>query len=116
MPARRNLSTPARTFKITEWLRLCHLSYIKSKAKGKGTARALCLPRRVLLFVGAMGRVPGREEFTAREWGVVESHPTPARVQRYLSRMPYNWEKCGGTLRTFREVLRRGEAHCLEAA
>ncbi len=63
-----------------------------------------------------MGRVPGREEFTAREWGVVESHPTPARVQRMLSGMRYNREKCGGTLRTFREVLRRGEAHCLEAA
>jgi hypothetical protein len=30
--------------------------------------------------------------------------------------MPYNWEKSGGTLRSFREVLRRGEAHCLEAA
>ena len=63
-----------------------------------------------------MSRVPGREEFTAREWGVVESHRSPARVQRYLSKMPYNWEKCGGTLRTFREVVRRNEAHCLEAA
>jgi hypothetical protein len=30
--------------------------------------------------------------------------------------MRYNWEKCGGTLRSFREVVRRGEAHCLEAA
>ena len=61
-------------------------------------------------------RVPGRAEFTAREWRVVESHRTPASVQRYLTALPYNWEKCGGTLRTFREVLRRGEAHCLEAA
>ena len=60
--------------------------------------------------------MPGREEFTAREWGVVDSHRTPARVQRYLSEMRYNWEKGGGTLRSFREVVRRGEAHCLEAA
>jgi hypothetical protein len=30
--------------------------------------------------------------------------------------MPYNWEKSGGTLRSFREVVRRNEAHCLEAA
>ncbi len=63
-----------------------------------------------------MSGVPGRGDFTAREWRVVESHRTPARVQRMLSSMRYNREKCGGTLRTFREVLRRGEAHCLEAA
>jgi hypothetical protein len=63
-----------------------------------------------------MSGAPCREEFTAREWGVVGSHPSPARVQRYLSAMRYNWEKCGGTLRSFREVVRRGEAHCLEAA
>src|SRR5678809_1551575 len=30
--------------------------------------------------------------------------------------MPYNWERQGGTLRSFREVLKRNEAHCLEAA
>jgi hypothetical protein len=59
---------------------------------------------------------PPREAFKAREWAVVESHRTPAQVQRYLSRMPYNWERCGATLRSFREVLRRGAAHCLEAA
>ncbi|HEX8503337.1 MAG TPA: hypothetical protein VF659_22325 [Pyrinomonadaceae bacterium] len=63
-----------------------------------------------------MSGVPGREQFTAREWGVVESHRTPARVQRLLSGMRYNRERGGGTLRTFREVVRRGEAHCLEAA
>ena len=63
-----------------------------------------------------MSEAPGRGEFTAREWEVVESHRTPARVQHYLTAMRYNWEKCGATLRSFREVLRRGEAHCLEAA
>jgi hypothetical protein len=30
--------------------------------------------------------------------------------------MPYNWEPNGGTLRSFREVIKRNEAHCLEAA
>ena len=63
-----------------------------------------------------MSGKPAREAFRAREWAVVESHRTPARVQRYLSRLPYNWETCGATLRSFREVVRRGEAHCLEAA
>ena len=30
--------------------------------------------------------------------------------------MPYHWEGNGGTLRSFREVVKRNEAHCLEAA
>ena len=59
---------------------------------------------------------PPREAFSAREWKVIASHRTPERVQRYLSRLRYNREEGGGTLRTFREVVRRGEAHCLEAA
>ena len=63
-----------------------------------------------------MGERPGREEFTEREWRLIRSHPTPAAVQRYLTRLRYNRELCGGTLRSFRGVVRRGEAHCLEAA
>jgi hypothetical protein len=63
-----------------------------------------------------MSLVPGREEFTAKEWRVVEAHRTPVRVQRLLTGMKYNREPCGATLRSFREVMRRGEAHCLEAA
>ena len=59
---------------------------------------------------------PGREAFTNREWKLIESHRTPAQVQRYLSSLPYNWERDGGTLRSFREVVKRNEAHCLEAA
>lgn len=30
--------------------------------------------------------------------------------------MPYNWEREGGTMRSFREVVRLNQAHCLEAA
>ena len=41
---------------------------------------------------------------------------TPARVQRFLTRMPYNWERNGSTLRSFREMTKRNEVHCLEAA
>lgn len=63
-----------------------------------------------------MSGKPPREAFTAREREIVEAHRTPARAQRFLSGMPYNWERQGGTLRSFREVVRRGEAHCLEAA
>lgn len=59
---------------------------------------------------------PGREAFTAREWRLIQSLGEPAAVQRYFTNMPYNWERNGGTLRSFREVVKRNEAHCLEAA
>src|SRR6266481_4166340 len=59
---------------------------------------------------------PGKQSFTAAEWNLVQTHRTPAQVQRFLTAMPYNWEREGGTLRSFREVIKKGEAHCLEAA
>jgi len=63
-----------------------------------------------------MDRKPGREAFTNKEWKLIQSLRTPAQVQRYLSAMPYNWEREGGTMRSFREVVKLNEAHCLEAA
>jgi len=63
-----------------------------------------------------MQRLPKREDFTNAEWRLIERLDTPAKVQRFFTRMPYNWEKKGGTLRSFREVVKRKEAHCLEAA
>ena len=41
---------------------------------------------------------------------------TPAEVQAWLNRLPYNDEEGGETLRSFRGVVRTGTAHCLEAA
>jgi hypothetical protein len=63
-----------------------------------------------------MNAVPTKQAFTAKEWQLIQSLNTPARVQRFFSSMPYNWEKQGGTMRSFREVLKHKEAHCLEAA
>ena len=54
--------------------------------------------------------------FTAKEWKLVQRLNTPAKVQRFFSEMTYNYETNGGTLRSFREVVKRNEAHCLEAA
>lgn len=59
---------------------------------------------------------PREQDFTREEWELIKSHKTPRQVQRTLSAMLYNRETEGGTLRTFREVLRRQTAHCLEAA
>jgi len=58
----------------------------------------------------------GGAAFLPRERALVERLRTPAAVQRWLRTLPYNWEKDGETLRSFRSVARLGTAHCLEAA
>src|SRR5215218_7930120 len=59
---------------------------------------------------------PDRERFTKPEWELVQRLDTPAKVQRFFSSQPYNWERNGGTIRSFREVVKQNEVHCLEAA
>src|SRR5256886_5520927 len=59
---------------------------------------------------------PRREAFTAKEMRLIQRLSTPRRVQGWLTSLPYNWERDGGTMRSFREVVKRNEAHCLEAA
>jgi hypothetical protein len=63
-----------------------------------------------------MDRKPTREAFTSKEWNLIKRLNTPAKVQRWLTSLPYNWERQGGTMRSFREVVKRNQAHCLEAA
>ena len=60
--------------------------------------------------------IPDSKSFTSAEWKLIQRLNTPLRVQRFFSSLPYNWEKEGSTVRSFREVVKRGEAHCLEAA
>jgi hypothetical protein len=59
---------------------------------------------------------PQRSEFTKQERSLVERLRSPRAVQRWLRSLPYNWEREGETLRSFRGVVRLGTAHCLEAA
>src|SRR5580692_6361702 len=61
-------------------------------------------------------KAPGRDAFRPAEWDTIRRYRTPKQVQDYLKAMPYNWEKGGETLRTFRGVVHQGTAHCLEAA
>jgi len=63
-----------------------------------------------------MPRVPGRSAFTAKELAIIARCRTPYLVQRWLKTLPYNHELRGETLRTFRTVVQRNTAHCLEAA
>ena len=60
-------------------------------------------------------QAPSRAAFTPAERRLIARHATPLDVQRFLNRLPYNVERGGETLRSFREVARRRTAHCLEA-
>jgi hypothetical protein len=60
--------------------------------------------------------IPDKKSFTAAEWKLVQQLNSPAKVQRFFSLMPYNWERRGATMRSFRELIKQKEAHCLEAA
>ena len=58
---------------------------------------------------------PTRRDFTSGEWRLIQRLNTPRKVQLWLNALPYNTEPRVETLRTFRGVLRVGNAHCLEA-
>lgn len=60
--------------------------------------------------------IPDQKLFTTTEWKLIQRLNTPAKVQRYFSTLAYNRENNGGTLRSFRELIKWNEAHCLEAA
>ena len=64
------------------------------------------------------GSRPRLSEFTPREQRLIRRLRTPLAVQRFLNALPYNTEPPPepATLRTFRGVVRRNTAHCLEAA
>jgi hypothetical protein len=59
---------------------------------------------------------PKWEDFLPAERAIIRKYRTPWQVQEFLRSLPYNWEKGGETLRTFRSVVQHGSAHCLEAA
>ncbi len=61
---------------------------------------------------------PPRTAFTPAERRLIARLRTPTAVQRFLNALPYNTEPPPdpATLRTFRGVVARNTAHCLEAA
>ena len=73
------------------------------------TSKRLPLPR-------VDAAAPPPLPFTAAERRVISRLRSPLAVQRWLNALPYNNEKGGETLRSFRGVVKRGTAHCLEAA
>lgn len=63
------------------------------------------------------GARPAIDLFTREERRLIGRLRTPRDVQRFLTALPYNTEPPPepATLRTFRGVVRRHTAHCLEA-
>jgi hypothetical protein len=59
---------------------------------------------------------PPELPFTLAERRLIARLRTPAAVQQWLNALPYNQERGGETLRSFRGVVRTGTAHCFEAA
>src|SRR5947208_105032 len=76
------------------------------------------MPRPIARQRSLPNTAPARTSFTGAERRLIARLRTPGEAQKYLNRLPYNTEPPprGGTLRSFREVLRHGKAHCLEAA
>src|SRR5258708_39914173 len=54
--------------------------------------------------------------FTPSERKLIRRLRTPKDEQLFINRLPYNTEQKGDTLRSFRQVAKKGTAHCLEAA
>lgn len=59
---------------------------------------------------------PPELALTSAERRLIARLRTPIAVQRWLNELPYNQERRGETLRSFRGVVQAGTAHCLEAA
>ena len=59
---------------------------------------------------------PPRLPFTTAERALIRRLNTPSKVQRWLNTLPYNTEAGGETQRSFRSVVRKRQAHCMEAA
>ena len=64
----------------------------------------------------AVAGAPPLAAFTPAERRLIARLRTPEQVQHFLNRLPYNTENDRETLRSFRQVRRRGTAHCAEAA
>ena len=73
-------------------------------------------PQSLRAALASVTDVPPRWRCTHAERALIARLRTPAAVQAWLNALPYNTEQGGETLRTFRGVVTRGTAHCLEAA
>lgn len=59
---------------------------------------------------------PAELGLTAEEGRVLRNLRTPQRIQQFIVGLDANFEEQGDTLRSVRDALRHGQAHCIEAA
>ena len=59
---------------------------------------------------------PDRTAFRPAEWRIIQEHRNPRQVQAFLRKLKYNKEEEALSQRSFRTVIERKSAHCLEAA
>ena len=71
-------------------------------------------PGLIHMDIGKSQQQPVR--FNAAERRLIRRLRSPKDVQLFINRLPYNTERKGDTLRSFRQVVKKGTAHCLEAA
>jgi hypothetical protein len=69
----------------------------------------------LLVGIETMGR-PDKSEFTRAELAIIRRYRTPNQVQKFVRTLKYNQEKEETSCLSFRGVIRKGHAHCLEAA
>jgi hypothetical protein len=55
-------------------------------------------------------------KLTSKEFQKLRKLNTPAKIQDFLNKLPYNHESKGETYRSVRETLKAFEAHCFEGA
>lgn len=64
-------------------------------------------------------KLQNRKKFsylTDEEFAILAKLDTPIMVQDFVSAIPQNFERHGGTCMSVREVLRTNRAHCIEGA
>lgn len=86
------------------------------RASSRRRRRSDAVARRLDAGFSAPADPPPLEDESPAARRLIRRLRTPEQVQRWLNRLPYNWEKGGETLRTLSGVLEHGRAHCLEAA
>ncbi len=57
-----------------------------------------------------------KNTFTEKEISLLKKFNTPAKIQDFLNKIPFNFEESGDTAKSPLSVLRTGSAHCLEGA
>ncbi len=67
-------------------------------------------------LVMSRGALADRLGLNAEERRVLARLTTPAKIQDFVSALPANFERQGGTCLSVRETLRQRRAHCIESA